>query len=127
MRRKQYWNVTLPGGNPAPYNWPVPQQSAPRLRVLHVSDIHVDLKYVPGSLAECKDPQCCRAEDGLVNDSRAAGLWGDYRNCDTPVWTAEAFFRWLADHQDTVSAKYTTFCYQEAGGRTRCDALSLSF
>ena len=36
------------------------QKHAPTLRVLHVSDIHVDLNYTEGAEADCGEPICCR-------------------------------------------------------------------
>lgn len=36
------------------------QPGSPRLNVLHLSDIHVDFAYKPGSQADCSQPLCCR-------------------------------------------------------------------
>ena len=40
------------------------QPGSPTLRVLHLTDIHLDTMYSPGSQAVCKEPLCCRASDG---------------------------------------------------------------
>ncbi|XP_059484529.1 sphingomyelin phosphodiesterase-like isoform X2 [Neocloeon triangulifer] len=64
---------------------PIPED-APTLKVLHLTDVHVDPHYTPGSNAECDEPMCCRKDQGEVKDPKdAAGFWGDYRNCDTPM------------------------------------------
>ena len=28
-----------------------------------------------------------------------AGYWGDYRNCDVPVWTVESMFDYIANNE----------------------------
>ena len=40
------------------------------LRVLHFTDVHLDLRYRAGAKALCKTPPCCRDADGTA---RAAG------------------------------------------------------
>lgn len=52
-------------------------------RVLHITDIHYDPKYTPGSNAQCDEPTCCRGDEPNTGVD-AAGYWGDYRNCDAP-------------------------------------------
>ncbi|XP_067633003.1 sphingomyelin phosphodiesterase-like [Eurosta solidaginis] len=52
------------------------------LRILHLTDIHYDPLYAPGSLAECDEPLCCQRGVGSTEIEKAAGYWGDYRNCD---------------------------------------------
>lgn len=57
-------------------------------KLVHITDIHVDPYYEPGSEANCGEPLCCRATSGKSKQKdKAAGIWGDYRNCDTPVNT----------------------------------------
>ena len=36
------------------------QPGAPTMRVLHISDIHMDFDYTPGTEAQCGEPVCCR-------------------------------------------------------------------
>ncbi|KAK6737109.1 hypothetical protein RB195_019668 [Necator americanus] len=55
------------------------------LRVLQLSDLHVDFDYKPGSEADCSLPVCCREEIQAPN--RAAGYWGTVGKCDIPYWT----------------------------------------
>ncbi len=40
-----------------------PQASAPKLRILHLSDLHLDFWYERGANAECGEPACCRRDD----------------------------------------------------------------
>ena len=89
-------------------------------QVLHLSDIHVDMRYVVGSNAECDEPVCCRQPllhrssilDSLKNTVKLQFLhqkvedvvdpilgamrWGDYRNCDLPFWTFEDLLKQLS-------------------------------
>lgn len=71
---------------------------------VHITDIHIDPYYEPGSLNDCQEPLCCRATSGpvAVNDKRRqAGRWGDYGNCDTPVRTLRsALNRIRQEHSD---------------------------
>ncbi|WFD36533.1 hypothetical protein MCUN1_003416 [Malassezia cuniculi] len=69
------------------------------LRVLHLSDIHVDPRYAVGGEVDCDSGQCCRSNswsadkwDGSpfapgdlpkANLSKAAGYWGSAK-CDSP-------------------------------------------
>lgn len=104
------------------------------LKVVVITDAHIDPLYEAFGVADCDAPTCCRKgqtprsfayrsnvdntlfEESIVNDngeiklnlsvaseirkqkvtSRSmyqtreapapAGYWGDYRNCDTPIW-----------------------------------------
>jgi hypothetical protein len=60
------------------------------MKVVHMSDLHVDRGYIVGSVANCDTPLCCRdpplRSDGL---DILAGKWGDYL-CDVPVPTLES-------------------------------------
>jgi len=56
---------------------------------VHLSDVHLDLDYVPGSNTQCGLPVCCNPADGpATSPSNSAGFWGDY-NCDTSSWLAQ--------------------------------------
>jgi sphingomyelin phosphodiesterase len=50
------------------------------LRILQISDVHVDSMYVVGGNADCADPLCCRHSDA-ANASAQASVWGAY-TCD---------------------------------------------
>uniref|UniRef100_A0A1A9ZZL3 Sphingomyelin phosphodiesterase n=1 Tax=Glossina pallidipes TaxID=7398 RepID=A0A1A9ZZL3_GLOPL len=63
------------------------------LNILHLTDIHHDPLYEPGSLAECDEPLCCQRHKSLaIGTSKAAGYWGDYRECDLPWHTVNQAF-----------------------------------
>jgi len=73
------------------------QAEGRRLKVLHISDTHLDPYYAPGSLASCALPLCCRltsAPQESGKKQRLAGRWGDYGNCDAP----EALLRSALQH-----------------------------
>lgn len=57
------------------------------ISVVQITDIHIDPYYEGGANADCGEPLCCRASSPRQSPAKfkAAGLWGDYRNCDTPV------------------------------------------
>ncbi|WFD00866.1 hypothetical protein MYAM1_003621 [Malassezia yamatoensis] len=75
------------------------------LRTLHVSDFHVDPRYLVGSEAACDNGQCCRADSynsslwsqtnfkpgslPKANISEPASYWGAY-GCDPPWALIEA-------------------------------------
>ncbi|EEC06961.1 sphingomyelin phosphodiesterase, putative, partial [Ixodes scapularis] len=81
---------------------PFPLQSGcPTLRVLHLSDTHVDMGYEEGSLANCEEPLCCRANDGRPRGPEhvAAGHWGYFKHCDIPPRTFENMLKHIRDCQ----------------------------
>ena len=66
------------------------------VKVLHVSDIHIDFEYHIGKNANCGKPICCRIEDGPpATPADAAPRFG-HPNCDAPVEVAETAFEYLA-------------------------------
>ncbi|CAF1200687.1 unnamed protein product [Rotaria sordida] len=85
----------------------VPVPESPKLTVLHLSDIHVDYGYKPGSLAECYQPVCFRFGQPLHGQT-GAGFWGDYRGCDLPYWTAEAIVQYIATTEKNIDFVYFT-------------------
>lgn len=83
-----FWNVTLPA-TPKPKPKPLvkPQEGYPTLKVVQLSDVHIDLQYKPGTSVKCNEPLCCRE---LVPSkmSKKAGFWGTLDGpCDTPLHT----------------------------------------
>ncbi|CAF3487160.1 unnamed protein product [Rotaria socialis] len=100
------WNVTLPGSKPTPKPPQPPSPDSPKLKILHLSDIHVDFSYKPDSQADCTKPLCCR--EGQARPGQAgAGFWGDYRNCDIPIWTAQAMLQYASAIEDFDFIYYT--------------------
>lgn len=75
------------------------------MKVLHLSDTHYDPEYLEGSNADCNEPLCCRATSGSAKSpDRRAGLWGDYRKCDTPSRTIHSMLQNIA-YMHPVSGK----------------------
>ena len=61
-----------------------------QLRVVQISDLHVDLMYKDGSEADCGDPLCCRkAQSRNEKVKNPAGYWGTKGKCDTPYRTVD--------------------------------------
>lgn len=63
-------------------------------KVLHLTDLHTDLEYEVGSLADCDEPFCCRPESGEApadaSSPAAAQYWGTFAKCDLPLHTVDA-------------------------------------
>lgn len=69
----------------------------PTVKVLHMSDPHLDFEYTPGMNVHCGKPVCCRKEDGVpANPADAAPPFGHF-NCDTPEITAESAFEYVSN------------------------------
>ncbi|MCJ1431084.1 hypothetical protein MMC27_000434 [Xylographa pallens] len=65
------------------------------LKVLHISDYHLDMRYVVGSEANCTGPVCCRVfpyTNVSTPIEEPASLFGNYL-CDTPEALATSVFR----------------------------------
>ncbi|VBB35067.1 unnamed protein product, partial [Acanthocheilonema viteae] len=61
------------------------------LRVLHISDLHLDSKYTPGSEANCSSELCChmKPESNGSTITQPSGYWGTPAVCDIPYRTVE--------------------------------------
>merc|ERR1712223_301020 len=91
------WTVEVPGNKPMPSSPEPPSNSSDRLRVLQVTDVHLDLSYLVGSPTRCGLPCCCMESTGLAGpDQAGAGFWGDY-NCDLPSRTFTAMVEQIAN------------------------------
>ncbi|XP_022092882.1 sphingomyelin phosphodiesterase-like [Acanthaster planci] len=92
------WNVTFPKTPKPPVSIPSPPKAgAPKLTILHLSDLHWDRMYQEGAEVECGEPLCCRSNDGKPAKGKpAAGKWGDYRGCDTPTRVFENLLQYVA-------------------------------
>lgn len=83
--------VTPPGPSPSP--------KKPLLRMLQLSDTHIDLSYAEGGNAVCGEPLCCRIpEKSSVPANHQSGYWGDYRDCDIPMRTLEGMLSHIRNH-----------------------------
>lgn len=69
--------------------------------ILHITDIHTDLRYEPGSPTTCLigdtiGTRCCHKDNILTKPfHNKASVWGDY-NCDMPLSTVEAIFKYIS-------------------------------
>ena len=63
-------------------------------KVIQVTDIHLDMEYKEGTVANCNLPICCRElnDDDLVPVKRVyAGFYGTTGKCDSNIETVKAF------------------------------------
>ena len=72
-------------------------EERPTLRALHISDIHLDFEYTPGTLSNCVEGLCCRPDSGYPKKEGdiAAGEWGSPSNCDIPVKTFQSLLDYV--------------------------------
>lgn len=88
------YTVEFPTEKPACSCSPAPSCKKP-LKVVHISDIHVDSLYVPGSSANCTKPICCRPytpSEAPGNNSDPAGPYGNVK-CDAPLSLEESMYK----------------------------------
>ncbi|PRP89006.1 putative sphingomyelin phosphodiesterase [Planoprotostelium fungivorum] len=74
----------------------------PAGKILHLSDIHWDDLYEPGTIIDCNIPICCRSDSVLDKGGDAtkkAGKWGNVASCDIPETTLEALLEAAAAHK----------------------------
>ncbi|KAN0131836.1 Metallo-dependent phosphatase-like protein [Lactarius tabidus] len=72
---------------------PPKQQSGKRLKVLHLSDFHIDPRYATGSEANCTSGLCCRSNNqntGSPNKTLVPAPRYGWFTCDTPFSLAAA-------------------------------------
>ncbi|KAJ7721427.1 Metallo-dependent phosphatase [Mycena maculata] len=82
-------NLTSWFSKPKPNPLPAPKTpSGQRIKVLHLSDVHVDPRYATGSEATCNTGNCCRRNNFNTTSPNAtlfpAPRYGAYQ-CDTPL------------------------------------------
>ena len=72
---------------PKPANAVAPPPSGKKVKVLHMSDFHLDPRYDVGQEANCSSSLCCRPPSSSSNASITipAPLYGAYE-CDTPYF-----------------------------------------
>lgn len=87
------WTVPIPPKPNTVRSYKTTPRDGPMMKVLHVSDLHIDLEYEPGLAVNCDDPLCCRRGQQVTKENAGhAGYWGSYGYCDTPYWTVENLF-----------------------------------
>uniref|UniRef100_A0A0N5BGI1 Sphingomyelin phosphodiesterase n=1 Tax=Strongyloides papillosus TaxID=174720 RepID=A0A0N5BGI1_STREA len=95
------WPFKIPDNKPPVKPWPIVKKPQSKLRVLHLTDIHLDRDYKVGSVANCNIGKlfesftfCCRAYPNIDkkrqrdnNKTIPAGYWGSPYDCDIPFRT----------------------------------------
>lgn len=76
-------------------NWP--QEPSSVLRILHLSDIHLDPYYVEGAPTRCSETICCRNTTRGRQNSKSSGRFGDY-SCDVPLNTVKTIFDYIKNY-----------------------------
>ncbi|KZT52161.1 Metallo-dependent phosphatase [Calocera cornea HHB12733] len=80
-------NMTGYFAKPKPANATAPAPSGERVKVLHISDFHLDARYANGAEANCTTSQCCRANNNNVHSPDQVLLpaprFGTF-TCDVP-------------------------------------------
>lgn len=94
------WNISFPvPEKPTVKPLIPPKDNLPTLRILHLSDTHLDPYYQEGSNAVCGAPLCCRQSLGMPSDPvLQAGKWGDYRDCDSPNRTLQHMLQHISEN-----------------------------
>ncbi|TAQ83384.1 hypothetical protein B7494_g8293 [Chlorociboria aeruginascens] len=80
-------NTTSLFPKPKPCNATTPKRSGKRVKVLHLSDFHLDPRYAVASEANCSSSFCCRysSSPAQLEPVFPAPLYGAYK-CDTPYY-----------------------------------------
>ncbi|CAI4226353.1 unnamed protein product [Auanema sp. JU1783] len=107
------WQLPMPGSKP-PVIPKTPGQHT--LKVLHLTDIHIDRDYVVGSEAQCSNKAfCCRPDDDPnelnkegVDIVEPAGYWGTRGKCDVPFWFVDNMLQQIAETHKDVDYIYLT-------------------
>lgn len=97
------WTIEIPGNKPEVIKPTLPQEGSPTTKILHLTDIHLDLSYTVGTNTECGQPLCCTNNTEVApSDDLAAGYWGSY-SCDVPTWTFEDMLMHIREkHLDEI-------------------------
>lgn len=85
--------------------------SSSDLTVVHITDPHYDPNYQVGSFAACEEPVCCRFDQSIPagsDPSVAAGRWGDYRYCDSPLDAVIDAFTQIRRQHSNIDYVYFT-------------------
>ncbi|XP_059171988.1 sphingomyelin phosphodiesterase-like [Physella acuta] len=131
----EMWNITLPNTPKPPPQPPLPPKpQSPTLRFLHLTDIHLDMKYAVGAAVPCDEHICCRSDENATHsqdqssasDSFKAGKYGDYRKCDLPNTTLDFLFSHLNSIQDQFDYVIMTgdIAAHDVYSQTRAEQLS---
>lgn len=87
----------------------IPSGGPTDLTIVQITDVHFDPLYQTGALAECEEPLCCRRTDVKISDeSKGAGKWGDYRDCDVPWYMYEDAVNQISKEHKKIDYIYFT-------------------
>lgn len=97
------WTINIKGGKPPVENRPYLPDNVQTVKILQLTDIHLDLDYEIGKNTKCGKPMCCQSwEADGVDSSSSAGPHGDYK-CDMPRSAMEELFEKSANMEGYVS------------------------
>ncbi|KAF5282840.1 hypothetical protein FQA39_LY17490 [Lamprigera yunnana] len=78
-------------------------------KILHLTDIHYDPLYEPGSNGQCKEVLCCESDSGEPKNKKdAAGFWGDYHVCDMPWHSIQNLLNDIKERHNDIDWIYFT-------------------
>lgn len=84
-------------------------RNANELKIIHLTDLHFDPRYLEGGWAICPEIVCCREDRGIApNPAERAGRWGDYRDCGTPWLVVEETLRRIREAHPDIDYIYYT-------------------
>lgn len=110
------YKIPFPKSKPTDLVSPAVSGKEP-LKIVHISDVHIDLSYTVGANTNCTYGICCYvytpSDAPNVTDS-PAGLWGDHK-CDTPLNLAESLY--AAIEELVPDAAFTLFTGDLVEGR----------
>ncbi|XP_054152470.1 sphingomyelin phosphodiesterase-like [Oppia nitens] len=102
-----YWKLDIPQNRQSDYDTTSRKRvvkNKKNYKILHLTDIHLDLEYIPFKGSHCGTPYCCRKStyNGVSVPNASVNYWGSYP-CDTPLQTLDNTFR----HIDWSSIDWT--------------------
>ena len=97
-----YWKLDVPKRRGTPRS--NKEKSTKLIKILHLTDIHMDLSYQSGSDTKCDEPLCCRK---TKNKIESAGRWGAYP-CDIPLETVNNSLRQISEKSNSIDLWYWT-------------------
>ncbi|KAJ5709684.1 acid sphingomyelinase [Penicillium malachiteum] len=98
------YTVDFPSAKPANATRPASSGETP-IKVVHISDIHVDLEYEDGANYNCTKNICCRpytTADSPGNTDYPAGEYGNH-NCDSPLTLEESMYEAIEEYFSDAS------------------------
>ncbi|XP_050300058.1 sphingomyelin phosphodiesterase B-like [Anthonomus grandis grandis] len=72
------WAIDVPEGL-SPER-PKPDGSSSTYKILHVTDVHMDILYTPNKVKTCSEPLCCQSDQSDGSDGNSCGYWAEYGN-----------------------------------------------